>query len=187
MSEETKVLVQRFIEGDHEAYAELVRRYKKKVYSLAYQMMGNHIDADEVTQETFVRVFEKQPDLKTITYFQSFLLRIATNYAIDLLRRKQKRSISFEDETEMLPSVQAEMEEGIATPDRNLENLELSEIISRAIDRLPPRQKITIALHDVEGYSMTEVAMTLGCPEATVRSNLHIARSKLKKWLAKKL
>jgi len=79
------------------------------------------------------------------------------------------------------------MAEGIATPDRNLENLELSEIISRAIDRLPPRQKITIALHDVEGYSMTEVAMTLGCPEATVRSNLHIARSKLKKWLAKKL
>jgi len=187
MSEETKVLVQRFIEGDREAYAELVRRYKKRIYSLAYRMMGNHSDADEVTQETFVRVFEKRQDIRAITYFQSFLLRIATNYAIDLLRRKQKRFISFEDETEMLPSVQAEMAEGIDTPERYLENAELSEIISLAIDKLPPKQKITIALHDVEGYSMTEVAITLGCPEATVRSNLHIARSKLKKWLAKKL
>jgi RNA polymerase sigma-70 factor (ECF subfamily) len=187
MTDEIKILVEKFTQGDQSAYTELVRRFQKRVYVLAYRMMGNHIDADEVTQETFVRIYEKRHELKTISYFQSFLLRVASNYAIDLLRRRQKRFISIEDETEMLPSVQAELVENIALPDKDLENAELAEIIKQAIDRLPPRQKITVALHDVEGYTMTEVAMTLGCPEATVRSNLHIARSKLKKWLAKML
>jgi RNA polymerase sigma-70 factor (ECF subfamily) len=187
MSSELEDLVQRFIEGDQEAFAELVRRYKKKVYSVAYRMLENHPDADEVTQETFVRIYEKRRELKTVSYFSGFILRVATNYAIDLLRRRQKRFISMEDETEMLPSVEAEMTEKTLAPDRALENEELSTLINKAIGMLPPRQKMTVILHDVEGYSMTEAAMAMGCPEATVRSNLHVARTKLKKWLAKRL
>ena len=87
----------------------------------------------------------------------------------------------------MVPSVQVQLADKIVAPDRALENEELSEVINRAISLLPPRQKITVILHDVEGYTMEEVAVALDCPEATVRSNLHIARLKLRKWLAKKL
>jgi RNA polymerase sigma-70 factor (ECF subfamily) len=187
MNEETKVLVQRLMLGDQEAFAELVSIYKKRVYALAYRMMGNHAEADEVTQETFVRVYEKRQDLRAIAYLQSFILRIASNYAIDLLRRRQKRFVSIDDDEEMTPSVEAEMAEGNNEPDRYLENKELAELIRSAVEKLPPRQKITVILHDIEGYSMTEAAATLGCPEATVRSNLHIARAKLKKWLARKI
>ncbi|MCX6827292.1 MAG: RNA polymerase sigma factor [candidate division Zixibacteria bacterium] len=187
MNKDLEDLVKDFTKGDHAAFAELVRRYKKKVYSVAYRILKNHLDADDVTQEAFVRIYEKRRELRAVSYFSGFLLRIATNYSIDLVRRRQKRFISVEDETENLPSVQTEMANKIAGPDRDIENRELGDIIDRAIDTLPPRQKLAIILHDVEGYSMTEAAMALDCPEATIRSNLHIARAKLRKWLVKRL
>ncbi|MCX6829021.1 MAG: RNA polymerase sigma factor [candidate division Zixibacteria bacterium] len=187
MNKELRDLVHDFTKGDHEAFTELVRRYKKKVYSLAFRMLENHLDADEVTQETFVRIYEKRNQLRSADFFSSFILRIATNYAIDLIRKRQKRFVSVEDDEEMVPSVQVQLADKIVAPDRALENEELSEVINRAISLLPPRQKITVILHDVEGYTMEEVAVALDCPEATVRSNLHIARLKLRKWLAKKL
>ena len=187
MTKEIQDLVKDFINGDQEAFAELVRRYKRKVYSLAYRMLGNHQDADEVTQEIFVRLYEQREKLKAIGFFTGFLLRIATNYTIDLLRKRRRRSVSFDDEEQMTAPLQLELAEETPGPDKEIEDNELGIMISRAIDRLPPKQRMTVILHDVEGFDKTEVAIAMGCPEATVRSNLHIARAKLRKWLAKKL
>ena len=78
------------------------------------------------------------------------------------------------------------MAERIESPDKNLENAEILQAVKDAIKRLPPRQKMAIILHDIEGFTKLEIANALGCPQATVRSNLHIARTKLKKWLKKK-
>jgi len=86
MSPEEKDLIEKLIKGDREAFAELVRRYKKKIYAIAYRMLGNHLDADEVTQETFVRVYRKRERLNSVKYLSGFILRIATNYSIDLIR-----------------------------------------------------------------------------------------------------
>ncbi len=184
---ELRDLVERFIKGDQKAFAELVRRYERKVYSIAYRMLENHLDADEVTQETFVRIYEKRHEIRDTNFFTSLILRIATNYAIDLLRKKQRRFISVDDTDEMLPTVEVEMAALTESPDSALLNEELGAIIEKGIGLLPTRQRVTVILHDVEGFSKTEVAMAMGCPEATVRSNLHIARAKLKKWLAKRL
>jgi len=185
MSEDLKPLIERLVKNDREAYVELVRRYRKKIYSVAFRMLGNHLDADEVTQETFVRLYEKRADLKSIKYFSSFILRIATNYSIDLIRRRKKNFISV-DELVFLPEVQVELAERITSPDRGLESMEIGAAIREAIDELPPKQKLALVLHDVEGFTKQEIAQSLGCPQATVRSNLHIARSKLKKILKKK-
>jgi RNA polymerase sigma-70 factor (ECF subfamily) len=185
MSPETRELVDKFLKGDQKAFAELVRRYKKKIYSIAYRMLGNHLDADEVTQETFVRVYEKRENLKSANYFSSFLLRIATNYCIDLIRRRQKGYVPVDDLAAM-PDVQIELAQKIVSPDQDLENAEIFSEIMDAVDRLPPRQKMAVVLHDIEGFSKAEIANALDCPQATVRSNLHIARVKLKKWLSKK-
>ena len=180
-------LVDRFINGDHEAFAELVKRYKKKIYSLAFQMLGNHLDADEVVQETFVRVYRRRQELERIKYFSTFLLKIATNYAIDLLR-KRRGQIGIADEASSLPgNVQLDLSRKVATPGEQVENKELTVAIGQALNQLPPKQRITAILHDVEGYSTAEVAQVLNCPEATVRSNLFIARSKLKKILRQRL
>lgn len=185
MRPEDKELIDKLVKGDQEAFAELVGRYKKKIYAIGYRMLGNHLDADEVAQETFVRLFKKRERLATINYLPGFIMRIATNYCIDLIRRRQKGFISVDD-SPLPPEVQIELSSRIIGPDRNLENEELLREIKMAIAKLPPRQKMAIVLHDVEGFTKAEIAETLGCPQATVRSNLHIARNKVKKWLSKR-
>jgi RNA polymerase sigma-70 factor (ECF subfamily) len=180
-------LVDRFINGDHEAFAELVKRYQKKIYSLAFQFLGNHLDADEVVQETFVRVYRRRQEMKEIKYFSTFLLKIATNYAIDLLRQRRGRTSITDEGSELPGNVQVDLARRVATPGEQVENKELMVEIRRALDQLPPRQRITAILHDVEGYSTAEIAQVLNCPVATVRSNLFIARSKLKKILKQRL
>lgn len=183
MSDDLKDLVTSFIQGDRTAFAELVGRFQKKVYSVAYQMLGNHLDADEVAQETFVRIYERRSQLNDVNYFASFLMRIATNYAIDLIRKRQKRYVSVEEESEIQTSASVELSEKIDRPDQIYEKREILRKIKQTIEQLPPRQRVTVILHDIEGFSKAEVAEILGCPQATVRSNLHIARSKLRKWL----
>ena len=185
MDIDLKDLVQRFIDGDHEAFAELVRRFKKRVYSVAFQMLGNHLDADEVTQEAFVRIYNCRNQLNNISYFPSFLMRIATNYAIDLIRWKQKGFISIDADKDTPGSAKIELIDKTDKPDQIIENKELLDEIKQAIKKLPPKQRVTVILHDLEGFSKKEVAGILQCPQATVRSNLHIARTKLRKWLQK--
>jgi RNA polymerase sigma-70 factor (ECF subfamily) len=184
MSKTIPELVDSFINGDQEAYAELVKKYQKKIYSLGLQLLGNHLDADEVAQETFVRIYKKRKELQNVKYFSTFLLRIATNYAIDLLRKRQGHT-GIPSETSSLPgSVQLELSRRVAMPSQKYENKELMEEIKAAIGQLPPRQKLTAILHDIEGFSKAEIAQALDCHKATVRSNLHIARRKLKKILS---
>ena len=185
MDIEIKDLVQRFIDGDQKAFAQLVGRFKKRVYSVAYQMLGNHLDADEVTQEAFVRIYNRRNQLKSVNYFPSFLMRIATNYAIDLIRWKQKGFISIDADEGTPGSISIELTDKTNRPDRILENREILDRIKQAVKKLPPRQRVTVILHDLEGFSKREVAGILQCPQATVRSNLHIARTKLRKWLQK--
>jgi len=180
-------LVERFTDGDASAFAELVARFRKKIYYLAFQILGNHLDADEVVQETFVRIYRKREELSNVDNFTAFLIRIATNYAIDLLR-KHKGHGQLMDDTSSLPGkIQIELSRRVPTPGDQFEDKVLMMEIRRALETLPPRQKITAILHDVEGYSKAEIAKILDCPEATIRSNLHIARTKLKKILKKRL
>ena len=187
MSETTPELLKKFSEGDASAFADLVERFQKRVYYLAFQMLGNHLDADEVVQESFVRIYRRRKELSSVANFPSFLMRIATNYSIDLLRKRRGHSQMVDDSTALPGEVQVELSRKVRTPDYHFRNKVLMEEIRRALATLPPRQKITALLHDVEGYSKTEIAEILDCPEATVRSNLHIARKKLKKILEKRL
>lgn len=187
MRESIPELVRKFVSGDTQAFTELVGRYQKRIYYLAYQMLGNHLDADEVVQETFVRIYKRRKELADVANFTSFLTRIATNYSIDILRKRKGHS-RVTDDTEALPGeVQVELSRSVSTPREEFRNKVLMEEIKRALDTLPPRQKITALLHDVEGYTKSEIATILECPEATVRSNLHIARQKLKKILKRRL
>ena len=180
-------LVKRFVKGDQTAFTELVVRYRRKVYSIAYRILGNHLDADEVVQETFVRVYNRKEQLKGVNYFTSFLMRIATNYAIDILRKRKSHSTVAQDTSTLPGEVQLDLSSKVSTPGDDYKNKRLMEEIRLALDQLPPKQRITAILHDVEGYSKAEIAEAFECPEATVRSNLHIARMKLRKILKQRL
>jgi RNA polymerase sigma-70 factor (ECF subfamily) len=187
MNKTVPELVELFLGGDDNAFAELVGRFQKKIYTLAYQVLGNHLDADEVVQETFVRVYRKREELKDVKYFTSFIIRIATNYAIDLVRKRKGHSDIGDDATGLAGSVQVDLSRRVSTPSEDLDNKRIMEEILRALDELPPRQRMTAILHDIEGYTKAEIAEAFNCPEATVRSNLHIARTKLKKILKQRL
>ena len=154
---------------------------------MAFQVLGNHLDADEVVQETFVRVYKKRKDLKDVKYFTSFLLRIATNYSIDLLRKRKGHSGISDDTTSLPGDIQLSLSKRVKTPSEELANKRLMKEIYAALELLPHKQRLTAILHDIEGYSKAEIAETFDCPEATVRSNLHIARTKLKKILKQRL
>ncbi|MEA3297083.1 MAG: RNA polymerase sigma factor [candidate division Zixibacteria bacterium] len=180
-------LVSSFIEGDQDAFKALIARFRKRIYALAFQIVGNHLDADEVVQETFIRVYHKRKQLKDVKYFSTFLVRIATNYAIDLLRKRKSHSWISEDTTSLPGDVQLVLSRKVETPGEKYENKRLLEEISRALETLPPKQRLTAILHDVEGYTKEEIAEAFNCPQATVRSNLHIARKKLKKILKQRL
>jgi len=186
MSKEIAELVAEFLKGDDRAFAEIVRRFQRKIYSLAFQMLGNHLDADEVVQETFVRVYNKRKELHDVKYFTSFILRIATNYSIDLIRKRKFQSGVTDDTTKLPGNIQLDLSKSVSTPSQELERKQLMSEIREALDMLPPKQRITAILHDVEGYSKSDIAEALNCPEATVRSNLHIARNKLKKILSQR-
>lgn len=187
MNKSIPELVEHFIAGDQKAFAELIDRFQKKIYSLAFQVLGNHLDADEVVQETFVRVYKKRKELKNVGYFTSFVLRIATNYSIDVLRKRKGHSSIGDDTTSLPGRIQLDLSQRVATPSDEYENKRLMAEITRALEQLPPKQRLTAILHDIEGYSKAEIAETFNCPEATVRSNLHIARTKLKKILKQRL
>jgi len=187
MTDNTPELVEKFMQGDQRAFAELVKRYRKKVYSVAIRILGNHLDADEVVQEAFVRVYHRRESLESVGYFSSFLLKIATNYAIDLLRKRKGHSAVGEDTSTLPGEIQLDLSRRVSTPSDDYENKRLMEEISRALEQLPSRQRVTAILHDVEGYTKAEIAQVFGCPEATVRSNLHIARTKLPKILRQRL
>lgn len=180
-------LVKSFIAGDQAAFAELVARYRRKVYSVAYRIVGNHLDADEVVQESFVRIYNRKEDLDSVNHFSSFLIRVATNYSIDILRRRKAHGGVAEDTTSLPGEIQVDLARRISTPEDHFRGKRLMEEIQLALEKLPPKQKITAILHDVEGYSKTEIAEMFDCPEATVRSNLHIARTKLRKILKQRL
>ncbi len=180
-------LIQCFVNGDQQAFAELVRRYQKKLYSVAYRMLGNHLDADEVVQESFVRVYRRRRELRNVTNFTSFLIRIATNYSIDLLRKRKSHAEVTDDPGSLPGDVQLFLSGRVPTPSDHHANRVIMEEIKRALEELPTKQRITTILHDIEGYSKSEVAAIMECPEATVRSNLHIARTKLRKILKKRL
>lgn len=185
MKPELKDLVHKFINGDQEAFTELVRRFNKKVYGVAFRMMGNHPDADDVTQEAFIRIYKNRKSIKSVNLFSCLLMKIATNYAIDLIRKKKNRFVAIDDESTTTNSLKAQLRDVRLGPDQRIENKQLMDQIQQAVDMLPPRQKTAIILHDIEGYSKPEIADIMECPQATVRSNLHIARTKVREWLKK--
>ncbi len=184
---DTNELVASFVEGNDQAFAELIARFRRRIYGIAFRILGNHLDADEVVQETFVRIYKRRKELGKISYFSTFLTRVATNYSIDLLRKRKNQSSVGDDTTSLPGDIQLDLARKVETPGQVLENKRTMEKIRGALEKLPPKQKATIVLHDVEGYSKEEIASIFGCPQATVRSNLHIARAKLRKLLKSRL
>ncbi len=159
-------------------WEEIVRDHSARVYRLSYRLTGNQHDAEDLTQEVFVRVFRS---LSTYTpgTFEGWLHRITTNLFLDQVRRKQR--IRFDalpdDGGDRLPGKDI-------GPERAFEHHNLDLDIQHALDQLPPQFRAAVVLCDIEGLSYEEIADVLGIKLGTVRSRIHRARGMLRASLA---
>jgi RNA polymerase sigma factor (sigma-70 family) len=157
---------------------EIVREHADRVYRLAYRLSGNRADADDLTQETFVRVFRSLAEYTPGT-FEGWLHRITTNLFLDMVRRRQR--IRFDalpdDAGDRLASRQA-------GPEQTYEQMHLDPEIQRALDALPADFRVAVVLCDLEQLSYEEIAATLGVKVGTVRSRIHRGRVLLRQALA---
>ncbi|MCA9744249.1 MAG: sigma-70 family RNA polymerase sigma factor [Deferribacteres bacterium] len=173
-------------EGDEQAYRALYTRFCRVVYTLAYQMVGNHTDADEVVQETFIRVFKNIHRLRNTSSFNSWLYQIATNLSIDLRKaRTKRRMLPLDESPDNISTFELATSRWVKNPTQVLENKELLKQITLAVDELPAQQKAVVILHEVEGFSKKSISEILDCSLVTVRTNLHHARKKLRRTLLK--
>jgi len=157
------------------SWEQIVREHSARVYRLAYRLTGNQHDAEDLTQETFVRVFRS---LHTYTpgTFEGWLHRITTNLFLDQARRRQRiRMDAMGDDDDRFAS-----DDELAGPERAFEHAHLDHDVQRALDELPPEYRAAVVLCDVEGLSYEEIAATLGIKLGTVRSRIHRARARLR-------
>ncbi len=175
-------------QGDEKAYKAIYERYCRVVYTLAFQMVGNHTDADEIVQETFIRVFKNLPRLRNNRSFVSWLYQITIHLSIDHRKlRTRRRALAIDDSPDLFAYFELATSRRVKDPGQVLENKELLEQINRAINDLPAQQRAVILLHEVEGLSKKMISEILQCSLVTVRTNLHHARKKLRKTLGKYL
>lgn len=168
-------LVARAKGGDTEAFGALVQAHARRVYALAYRYCWDHDDADDITQDTFVRAFEYLRSFREGSDFGAWLYRIAVNRCISHRKRQQRdaeRGSLATPETHSDPS-----------PGELAETIAISSRVQQEIRRLPGRQRAAIVLFELEGLTVAETASAMGCSAGTVKRHLHRARKTLRRRL----
>jgi len=159
------------------SWDEVVRQHSARVYRLAYRLSGNPQDAEDLTQETFVRVFRSLANYQPGT-FEGWLHRITTNLFLDLVRRRQRiRFDALPEDTERMPG-------SAPSPEQVYADTYLDPQVQAALDALPPDFRVAVVLCDIEGLTYEEIAATLGIKLGTVRSRIHRGRVQLRDALA---
>jgi len=166
--------------GDAEAYRELVEACKRSVYALGYRMLGNHDDADDVAQETFVRAWEALQRYDARYSFPGWLRTIATRLALNVLEKRRRRRTEGGETFDAAAGTQAAATPG---PDAEVEALETRTLLARALQALPDEFRVPLLLRTHEELSYVEIATALAIPVGTVMSRLHRARAMVRREL----
>jgi RNA polymerase sigma-70 factor (ECF subfamily) len=175
-------------EGREDAYRELIRRYERPVYSLIYRMVRDNETAEDLAQETFIKVLNNIDRYRPEFKFSSWLFKIANNITIDHLRRRQLDTISIEGAPDAVTgerrrATAVTIASGGESPLEELESKEIGASIEEAIAKLRPEYRACIILRHVEDYSYDEIAEIVKLPLGTVKTYIHRARQELREHL----
>ncbi len=181
-------VVEQARDGRESAYRELIRRYQRPVFSLIYRMVRDRELAEDLSQETFVKVLNAIDRYRPEFKFSSWVFKIANNAAIDHLRRKELDTLSLDggpDATtaERVEATALQIGDSSESPLDELEARELGSAIERAIGKLRPEYQTCIILRHVEGRPYDEIADILELPLGTVKTYIHRARAELRELL----
>ena len=183
MPSSDQALVKASVRGDAQAFAELVARYTAPIFNLAFRLTGDRVEAENVTQEAFLRAYSALPHSRTELAFKPWLFQIAVNLCRDLARKK--RPDAFTDlarEDGNAPEEQIEDEAPL--PLDQMEEHELERALAQAVARLPEVYRAAVTLRYTEELSYEEIAAVLKLPVNTVRTHLFRAKTMLRKSLA---
>ena len=177
------VYVHQTVEGDAEAFNELVNRHHSKIYGLAYRMLGNPEDAADATQETFLEAYKSVKTFQFQSQFGTWLYRIGINTCQQYIRKSQandRKLTAYTREAEIRGAASEN-----DSPERATIQTEQNEVVQEAISQLPPKQREVVTLYYMQHLKYREIAEILKCSEGTVASRLNQALKNLKRKLSK--
>lgn len=164
--------VEQALRGDRAAFGQLMHRYAGAVYNLAYRMLGNAEDAEDASQEIFLRAYTRLASFDRARRFSTWLLSIGSNYCIDRLRRRRFAWLTLDDAAFALPSAEP-------GPERSALKREQQALVQQALQKLPESYRLVMVLRYWQDLSYDEIAKTTGLTESTIKTRLHRARHML--------
>ncbi|HEV2472998.1 MAG TPA: sigma-70 family RNA polymerase sigma factor [Chthonomonadales bacterium] len=174
--------------ADHAEFERLVRRTQRQAYNMAYRMTGNRDDAEDLTQEAYLRAYRSFGTYNRALPFESWFFRILSNLFIDLMRRRPKlKPLSLDQpvgDEETDENMVLQIPDENANPERALMEQVLDERIQKALTALPQPFRVAVLLCDVDGKSYEEIAQIMGSSIGTVRSRIHRGRTQLRRAMA---
>lgn len=171
--------------GDVHAFDTIVSRYKTRLYNCVYRMVHQSEAAEDLVQETFLRVYKNRNNYQATSNFSTWIYTIALNLARSELRKRKRRQFfslntaSHEDST----SEGFDLPDPSSGPDDHIEQSELGQAIQRAIDQLPIKYRTVIVLRDIEELSYEQISEIMECPTGTIKSRVNRARLRLQEML----
>jgi RNA polymerase sigma-70 factor (ECF subfamily) len=185
MSDEELILLVQ--EGQNHAFDILVGRYKNKLYSYLFRLLGNESEAEEFAQETFVRAYMHADKYRTIARFSTWLYTIATNLVRNRIRNVKRRpkmvSMWFEDSGGE-EGRWVDLKDTTPTPEESMDRKRLADLIQKGIEKIPAKYRPSFVLREINGLSYEEIAATTGLKLGTVRSRINRGRTHFKKAMA---
>lgn len=184
MTSTDEELVARSISGDADSFNQLVLRWERPIYALAYRTIGREEEARDVCQETFLRAYRALPRFRGQAKFSSWLYRIALNLCRDWIRRERRAPMLQPPEDVDLMDLAVSTE-----PSESIEDLvarrDLTRLVEQAMEQLPEEQRTAIVLKEYHGLTFQEIADVVGCPLSTVKTRLYQGLTVLRRELAK--
>jgi RNA polymerase sigma-70 factor, ECF subfamily len=175
-------LIERSLEGDLDAFNQLIVQYQNLAYSVAYRLLNDTDAAADAVQDSFIKAYRALDTFRGGS-FKSWLMRIITNTCYDVLRARQRRKTDSLDDLPVENEYISALTDPHESPQQFVERQELSTLITTAIQELPEEQRISIILCDVEGYSYEEIAEITGVAIGTVKSRISRSRSRVRDYL----
>ena len=173
-------LVQRCLDGDSAAWDALAQTYWRRVFNIAYKFVARYEEAEDLTQEIFVKLFRALPTYDRRASFETWLTRLSRNLCIDHYRRRRRESETFitEIDPDAIP-----LDDLWSRPDATLEQRDDISMVRRALAKLPPTFREPVALRDIHELSYEQIASRLQLPEGTVKSRINRGRRELARHL----
>lgn len=177
-------LVDRSKTGDTESFNQLVRRWERPIFALAYRTLGREEDARDVTQETFLRAFRALPGFKGDAKFSSWLYRIALNLCRDWIRKDRRTPVVAVPEGIELDQLAEKQQHETTSVEEMAARAELSRGVAKAMEHLPAEQRTAILLKEYHGLTFQEIADMMNCPLSTAKTRVYQGLTLLRKHLA---